>query len=101
MVGKYNGEALATIEKIKGSINCYIENKVYKNTQYNIYWYINRSGYLHVLRPCKTTLNGKVLHYSIEDLLLTKDNKLSQKWVNGKYETIQKVIEELEQEVAA
>ena len=101
MVGKCNGEALATMENIKGDINAYKANKVYKNGQHNIYWYINQNGYMHILRPCRNTLNGKLLHYSIEDYLLTKDNMLQSKSVNGQYETIQKAIEELEQEAAA
>lgn len=99
-IGKYSGEALATMEKIMGNITSYYPNKVYKNTEYNLYWFINSKGYMHVLKPCKVTLDGKLLHYAIEDNLLTTDNMVQSKGNNGNYTTIQEVIEELERRVA-
>ena len=98
VIGKYNGEALATMEKIMNGQNSYRPNEVYKNNTYNFHWYINQNGYIHVLRPTKTNLNGIFQHYSIEDSLLTKDNMLKQIAVNGNYETIEKVIQAIEQE---
>ena len=73
-IGRYNGEALATMEKIMGDTTSYYPNKVYKNEEYDLYWFINSKGYMHVLKPCKVTLDGKLLHYAIEDNLLTTDN---------------------------
>ena len=99
-IGKYSGEALATMEKIMGNITSYYPNKVYKNTEYNLYWFINSKGYMHVLKPCKVTLDGKLLHYAIEDNLLTTDNMVQSKGSNGNYTTIQEVIEELERRAA-
>jgi hypothetical protein len=99
-LGKYSGDALNTMEKITGNITTYEVNKVYKNTEYNIYWFINQNGYIHVLRPCKITIDGKVLHYSIEDNLLTKDNMLKSKGNSGDYKTVDEVLEELERRVA-
>ena len=99
-IGKYNGEALATMEKIMGDITSYYPNKVYKNEEYNLYWFINSKGYMHVLKPCKVTLDGKLLHYAIEDNLLTTDNMVQSKGSNGNYTTIQEVIEELERRAA-
>ena len=99
-IGRYNGEALATMEKIMGDTTSYYPNKVYKNEEYNLYWFINSKGYMHVLKPCKVTLYGKLLHYAIEDILLTTDNMVQSKGSNGNYTTVQEVIEELERRVA-
>ena len=75
-VGKYSGEALATMEKIMATITAYTVNKVYKNQEHNIYWFINQNGYMHILRPCNVRLDGKHLYFAIEDYLLTKNNML-------------------------
>ena len=99
-IGKYSGEALATTEKTMGNITSYYPNKVYKNAEYNLYWFINSKGYMHVLKPCRVTLDGKLLHYAIEDNLLTTDNMVQSKGSNGNYTTIQEVIEELERRAA-
>ena len=99
-IGKYSDEALATMEKIMGDTTSYYPNKVYKNEEYNLYWFINSKGYMHVLKPCKVTLDGKILHYAIEDNLLTTDNMVQSKGSNGNYTTIQEVIEELERRAA-
>ena len=99
-IGKYNGEALDTKEKIMAGMNTYIPNKVYKNKQYSIYWFINNHGYLHVLKPLGVKMNGKILHYAIEDYLLTKDNMLQSKGWSGDFETVESTIEELERRAA-
>ena len=99
-IGKYSGEALATMEKIMATITAYTVNKVYKNQEHNIYWFINQNGYMHILRPCNVRLDGKHLYFAIEDYLLTKDNMLQSKGHNGRYESIQDTIEELERRVA-
>ena len=99
-VGKYSGEALATMEKIMATITAYTVNKVYKNQEHNIYWFINQNGYMHILRPCNVRLDGKHLYFAIEDYLLTKDNMLQSKGHNGRYESIQATIEELERRAA-
>ena len=99
-IGRCNGEALVTIEKIMDDTTSYYPNKVYKNAEYNLYWLINSKGYIHVLKPCKVTLEGKLLHYVIEDNLLTADNMVQLKGSNGNYTTVQEVIEELERRIA-
>lgn len=98
-VGKYSGEALATMEKIMATITAYTVNKVYKNQEHNIYWFINQNGYMHILRPCNVRLDGKHLYFAIEDYLLTKYNMLQSKGYSGRYETIETVIEELENRI--
>ena len=42
----------------------------------------------------------RILHYAIEDNLLTTDNMVQSKGSNGNYTTIQEVIEELERRAA-
>lgn len=94
--GKYNGEALKTFEKVIDGRNSYIIDILHKNEKYNIFLYINKAGYLHILRPCKVKIDGEFLHYSIEDFILTKDNILKSKGHNGNYKSIEAVIDELE-----
>ena len=50
MLCPYKGAALLTLEKIKGTVTSYYVNQIYKNEQYNLYWFINSKGYAHVLR---------------------------------------------------
>ena len=52
-----------------------------------------------MLKPCKVLLNGKFLHYAIEDNLLTTDNMVQSKGTDGRYGTLKEVIEELERRV--
>lgn len=98
MIGKYSFEALSTIEKIMGTTS-YIVNGLYKNKEYNIYWFINKKGYMHILMPCNVRLDGKIIYFSIEDYLLTKDNMLKSKGHYGRYESVQAVVNKLEQMV--
>ena len=99
-IGKYTGKALETKEKIMGNVTAYYPNKLYKNAEYNLYWFINSKGYMHVLKPCRVTLDGKLLHYAIEDNLLTTDNMVQSKGSSGNYTTVVEAIEELERRVA-
>ena len=96
-IGVYSGKALETEEKIKGDISAYYTNKVYKNTNYNIYWFINQRGYLHVLRPSNVTMNGKIIGYAIHDYMLTKDNMLQDKGVLHRFSTIEEVCNKMEE----
>ncbi len=93
---RYNGEALQTFEKVIEGRTSYIIDVLHKNEKHNIFWYINKAGYLHILRPCKVKFDGEFLHYSIEDFLLTNNNTLKSKGHSGNYKSIDAVIEELE-----
>ena len=96
-IGVYSGKTLETEEKIKGDISAYYTNKVYKNTNYNIYWFINQRGYLHVLRPATEKMNGRILNYTIKDFMLTKDNMLQDKGVLHRFSTIEEVYNKMEE----
>ncbi len=100
MLGKYTGTAYETMKKVTENIP-YIPNKVYKNTEYIIYWYINQAGYLHILKPQKVRTDGKILYYTVDDLLLTKDNALKSTGWKGTYKTPEALLETLEKEVVA
>ena len=100
MLGKYTGEAYETMKKVTENIP-YIPNKVYKNTEYIIYWYINQQGYLHILWPKGLKMDGKIIYYTIDDLLLTKDNMLKSTGWKGTYKTLEAVLEALENELIA
>lgn len=93
---KYTGAALATKERIKGVQESYYTNKVYKNKEHNIFWFINNHGYMHVLRPCAVRLDGEVTYYSIKDFLLDKNNTLQDKGNNGNFDSPQALLDELE-----
>lgn len=99
-IGKYSGESLSTYEKIMNGMRSYVPNKVYKNEKHNIYYFINSHGYMHVLKPYAIKMSGKIIYYSIEDYLLTKDNMLQPKRWNGEFATLQEAIEELEHRIA-
>ena len=99
-VGKYNGDALSTYEKIMDGMRTYTVNQVYKNEKHSIYYYVSSHGYMHVLRPTVVRMSGKILYYAIADYLLTKDNMLQSKGWNGRFETIQAVVDELERRIA-
>ena len=96
MIGVYNGEALKTMEKIMGNVRSYYQNQTYKNNQYNIYWFINSKGYLHVLRPSNVTMNGKIIGYAIHDYMLTKDNMLDDKGIVFQADTQKEIVDRLE-----
>ena len=93
MIIPYNNDSLETMEKITDNKKSWYANALYKNITHNIYWYINKKGYLHILRPCKVTMNQRILHYGIEDFMLTKDNMLKSMATNGIYKTIEECIE--------
>ncbi len=99
-IGKYSGESLTTYEKIMDGMRVYTPNKVYKNGKHSIYYFVNTHGYMHILKPYTVKMDGKVLYYSIEDCLLTKNNMLQSKGWNGEFASIQEVIEELEYRIA-
>ncbi len=96
MIGVYSGESLETMEKIMGSVKSYYPNKVYKNEQYNIYWFINSKGYMHVLRLSKVNINGKISGYAINDFMLTKDNMLDDKGMIFQADTQKEIADRLE-----
>lgn len=95
MVGVYNGETLETMERITNGMTCYFVNTVYKNDKYNIYYYINSKGYMHVLRKEKEHFNQE-LRYVIKDYILSKDNYLRDKGVLYRLRTVQEVNDVLE-----
>src|SRR5574344_2049688 len=97
MVGVYSGESLKTMEKIMDNVRNYYPNQTYKNNQYNIYWFINSKGYLHVLRPSNVTMNGKIIGYAINDYMLTKDNMLDDKGIIFQSDTPQEIADRLEE----
>ena len=96
-IGVYSGKTLETEEKIKGDISAYYTNKVYKNTNYNIYWFINQRGYLHILSPSRVTMNGKIIGYAIHDYMLTKDNMLDDKGIVFQADTQKEIADRLEE----
>lgn len=98
-VGKYTGEALKTMETVTDNKRSYALNKVYHNEKYNLYWYINQNGYLHILGIRKVIYVGKILHYAISDNLLTKDNMLKETNYYGNYKTPDEVLERIKSEV--
>lgn len=97
MVGVYSGESLKTMEKIMDNVRSYYSNQTYKNKQYNIYWFINSKGYLHILRPATEKLNDRILNYTIKDFMLTKDNMIQDKGVLYRFNTIEEVANKMEE----
>lgn len=96
MVGKYNGDAFKTYEKIIDGMKVFVPNKVCKNQNHNIYYYINNHGYIHILKPNKITIDGKILYFTIGDYLLTKNNTLQAKKHYEKFRTLKDAKNKLE-----
>ena len=97
MTGVYSGESLKTMEKIMNNVRIYYPNQTYKNNKYNIYWFVNSKGYLHVLRPSIEKMNGRIVNYTIKDFMLTKDNMLQDKGVLYRFSTIEEVCNKMEE----
>lgn len=96
MICVYNGEALKTMEKIMDNVKIYYPNQTYKNNQYSIYWFINSKGYLHVLILSTEKMNGRIINYTIKDLMFTKDNMLQDKGVLYRFHTVEEVANKME-----
>ena len=96
-IGVYSGKTLETEEKIKGDISAYYTNKVYKNTNYNIYWFINQRGYLHILSTSRITMNENIIWYAIHYYMLTKDNMLDDKGIVFQTDKQKEIADRLEE----
>ena len=92
----YQGAALATYEKIQAGIDEIYINKIYESKNAKCLFYINNKGYMHILTPGKTTLNGKIRGYHLTDNLLTKNNLMQYK---NNYTKDFKTIQELQQKI--
>lgn len=96
MISPYNDITEETRNKIMLGRDSWYTNKVYKNSEYNFYWYINSKGYIHVLRPSKVSINGSIIYYSIDDSMLTKNNMLKQTALYGNFKSLQDCIQAIE-----
>lgn len=88
----YQGAALATYEKIQKGINNIYINKIYKSQTAAALFFINSRGYLHILTPGKTNLNGRTVGYHLTDYILTDKNELKD---NGDYTRDFNTVQEL------
>lgn len=93
---KYFDDALRTVEKIKGNQTSYYANRIYHNEEFNIYWYENTKGYMHVLKPQKNPFTKGI---ETIDFLITKDNMLKETGTYGNFETVEDWIEEMQREM--
>lgn len=89
--GVYSKKALETYLRVTENTNVYIVNKVYLNKDYNIYYYINNKGYLHILEinKCKD-------YYIIFDNYLNKAGVIKHSGqLDGIFDNLQKAIDYL------
>lgn len=98
MISPYDNRTEETRNKITEGKTSYYTNRVYKNSVYNWYWFINSKGYYHILKPCKINYDGKFSHYEIEDILLKADNMTSSK-TYGYYKTKDECIQAIEKDM--
>lgn len=98
MLSPYDNRTEETRNKITEGKTSYYTNRVYKNSVYNWYWFINSKGYYHILKPCKINYDGKFSHYEIEDILLKADNTTSSK-TYGYYKTKDECIQAIEKDM--
>ena len=88
----YSGKSAATVEKIRDGLSMWSPNTIYQSKQ-GWYWFENTKGYIHILSViCKKGKNGNVLHYSIEESMLTKEDTLKQLNVFGRYKSLNEAV---------
>lgn len=97
----YTGAAAETENLINAQLwtdgrMAYTVNRYYKHTSGNFYFYYNRAGYVHLVRPARQRLNGKIW-YSILDRILTKDNYIKDTALYGKFDTLEDCIKAIEE----
>jgi len=78
MANPYNDETKFTIARLIGNQSKFITNKWYKGDKGTLYFYFNKLGYCHILRPKKDCLFGNIF-YEIIDYLLTPENTMDEK----------------------
>ena len=100
MNSPYDGRTENTIKRIMGERNSYYENRYYKSAEGNFYFYINRKGYYHIVKPCKIKYDGKYDHYEIIDYLLTPQDTIKETKCYGCYKTREDCIEAIEENMA-
>ncbi len=98
MLSPYDNRTEETRNKIMEGKTSYYTNRVYKNSVYNWYWFINSKGYIHILKPCKINYDGRFSHYEIEDILLKADN-MTKSNTKGFYKTREECIQEIEKDM--
>jgi hypothetical protein len=98
MLSPYDIRTEETRNKITEGKTSFYTNRVYKNSVYNWYWYINSKGYFHILKPCKINFDGHFSHYEIEDILLKSDN-MTKSSTKGFYKTKEDCIQEIEKDM--
>ena len=100
MVSPYNKLTENTRERIMGRRSSYYENKYYKSAEGNFYFYINRKGYYHIVKPCRIIYDGAFSHYQIVDYILTPQDTLKETKSYGCYETKEECIKRIEENMA-
>lgn len=96
----YDNRTEETRKKIQGNQKAFYINKYYKSCEGAFYWYENSKGYIHIIRPCTVSLNGKISHYTIKDFLLTVDNMLKEVSDIGYYKTPEEVAQSITNNLA-
>lgn len=100
MNSPYDVRTENTRNRIMGKRRSYYENKYYKSAEGNFYFYINRKGYYHIIKPCKIKYNGEFSHYEICDYLLTLEDTIKETKCGGYYATKEDCIASIEQNMA-
>jgi acetylornithine/succinyldiaminopimelate/putrescine aminotransferase len=96
----YDNRTEETRKKIQGNQKAFYINKYYKSCEGAFYWYLNARGYIHIIRPCAVSVNGKKSHYTIKDFLLTPDNMIKESSNIGYYETVEELTQAIEKNLA-
>lgn len=93
---KYEGAALSLYEVLTGKVKPEA-NKVYESES-GIYWYVNKSGVLHIYRPVVDMDSGD---YMIQDQRMTEDGSFKHyKMLRCHFKTEQEVFAELKRMVS-
>ena len=91
----YDSRTAQTIERITEGKETYCLNTVYTNSVYGWKWYCNSKGYFHILGIKPMRLDGKIIYYCIENMLLKSDDMLKSDY-EGQYFTLEEAQKALE-----
>ena len=100
MLSVYDKRTEETRAKIIGNRTNHEPNKYYKSAYGEYYYYINRKGYYHIIKPIMIRYYGKIHHYEIKNYLLTEDNFLKVYGCYGCFKTEEEVIKAIEENLA-
>lgn len=100
MTSPYDNRTENTRNLIIGDRYSHYENKYYLSANGKFHYYINRKGYIHIVKPCRIRYDGEFSHYEISNYLLTPEDTIRETKCGGYYKTREECIAAIEENLA-